>query len=205
MEQNVKNNSNNNNELSWFFSQLAAEKKKVVMAICLLTLMIFMWVRVFNDKGPQTADASAGLDEVNTAGANQKSKICFVELPNIMGRNDVLSRDFFTVRDWDEFVAGANGRNMVGIKEINLGLEYDGEEDVKRAAEKLRLEAIGFGRNPQAFINDKLLVVGDVLIVKDGVDTYEFKITEIEENKVFVRCGEAEITLKLVQPVEMAE
>ncbi len=200
MEQNVKNNSG---EVSWFFSRLAAEKKKVASVVCLLALMTFMWARVLSDKGPKTAGAATGIDQIYAETANQE-KITFVELPNVIGRNDVLTRDFFKVEDWRDFAADADGKNLVGIHELNLG--DDGAEDnIRRVAGKLRLEAIGFGKNPQAFINDKLLVVGDVLVVRDGVDIYEFKITGIEENKVSVMCGKAEITLKLSQSIEMFE
>lgn len=173
--------------------------------MCLIVLMIFMWVRVISDKGPNTAAAAAALDEISTQTANRKTKIIFVELPNVAGRNDMLTRDFFKVTDWRDFAAGMDAKNRVGIRELNLGTDDTAEQEIRRIAGKLRLEVIGFGKNPQAFINDKLLVVGDVLIVKDGVDVYEFKINGIEENKVFVTCGEAEITLKLAQPMEMFE
>ncbi len=198
MEQNVKNNGG---EVSWFLSRLAAEKKKVVSVVCLLVLMTFMWARVLSDKGPQTAGAATGIDQIYAETTNQE-KIIFVELPNVTGRNDVLTRDFFKVADWRNFAANADGKNLVGIHELNLG-DDGAEDDIRRVAGKLRLEAIGFGKNPQAFINDKLLVIGDVLVVRDGVDIYEFKITGIEENKVSVMCGKAEITLKLAQQIEM--
>ena len=82
----------------------------------------------------------------------------------------------------------------------------DGREEViRRVAEKLKLEAIGLGKNPQAFINDKLLSVGDKWLVKDRGDMYECEVVRIGENTVFIRCGEAEITLKLTQVIEVAD
>ena len=55
------------------------------------------------------------------------------------------------------------------------------------------------GKNPRVLINDKLLSVGDKLLVADGADTYEFEVVGIEEKKVSIRCSEAEITLRLTQ------
>jgi len=83
--------------------------------------------------------------------------------------------------------------------EVNVVSRNGDEEIARRVAEKLKLEAIGLGKNPQAFINDKLLAVGDKLLVVDGADTYECEVVGIEEKMVFIRCGEAEITLRLTQ------
>ena len=81
----------------------------------------------------------------------------------------------------------------------------DGSEEViRRIAEKLKLEAIGLGKNPQAFINDKLLSAGDKLLVRDKIDVYECEVVEIRENTVLIRCGEAKITLRLTQDIKAA-
>ena len=88
-------------------------------------------------------------------------------------------------------------------REVSLVSRDGNREYVNGVAEKLRLEAIGLGENPQAFINDKLLGVGDKLLVRDGVSTYECELIGIEENAVFIRCGEEEIQLKLTQKVEV--
>ena len=58
------------------------------------------------------------------------------------------------------------------------------------------------GESPQAFINDVLLSVGDKLPVRDGDNTYECEVIRIEENKVFIRCGQTEIQLKLAETIE---
>ena len=57
-------------------------------------------------------------------------------------------------------------------------------------------------RTPQAFINDKLLLVGDKLSVQEGDNVYEFEVVEIRENMVLVKCKDAEITLKLAKVIE---
>ncbi len=185
MRQNVRNNGKGANRL---FSQLAAEKKKSVAALCLIALMAFMWVRVLMKKTPESAKAAVGQEEVkpNTS----ELKISFIELPEVAGRNDALTRDFFAANDWQSFMSGG---------EVNVVSRDGDEEIIKRVAKKLKLEAIGLGKNPQAFINDKLLAVGDKLLVAEGADTYECEVVGIEEKTVSIRCGEAEITLKLTQ------
>ena len=81
-----------------------------------------------------------------------------------------------------------------------MGVSKNGSEGgIRRVAEKLKLEAILLGENPQVFINDKLLSTGDKLFVKDGPNTYECEVVGIEQTKVFVRCGRAKITLKLTE------
>ena len=197
MEQNVKNTVNGANRL---VGRLAAEKKKTVTALCLIALMVFMWARVLGKKTPVTAAASQRQENVQQD-VNVELKISFIELPKIPGRNDVLTRDFFAADGWRNFL----------INEKNPGNEVSGpkggnEEVVRRVAEKLKLEAIGLDGNPQAFINGKLLSVGDKLLVRNGGNKYECEVVGIEENMVVIKCLEleAEITLKLTKVIEVA-
>jgi len=185
MKQNVRSDGKGANRV---FSRLAAEKKKSIVALCLIALMGFMWVRVLVRKTPKSAEAAVGQEEVKSN--TSELKISFIELPEVAGRNDALTRDFFAANDWQGFMSGG---------EVNV-VPGDGDEEIiKRIAEIIKLEAIVLGKNPQAFINDKLLSVGDRLLVVDGVDTYEFEVVGIEEKTVFIRCGEMEITLELTQ------
>ena len=185
MKQNVRGDGKGANRV---FSRLAAEKKKSIVALCLIALMGFMWVRVLLRKTPKSAEAAVGQEEVKSS--TSELKISFIELPEVAGRNDALTRDFFAANDWQSFMSGG---------EVNVVSRDGDEEIIKRVAEKLKLEAITLGKNPQAFINDKLLAVGDKLLVAEGADTYECEVVGIEEKTVFIRCGEMEITLKLTQ------
>ena len=175
MEQNAKNTVNGANRL---VGRLAAEKKKTVTALCLIALLIFMWVRVLGKKTPVTAAASQRKENVDqdVLGSNVELKISFIELPKVPGRNDVLTRDFFAADGWRNFIG--NEKNPGNEVSVKGGIE----EDVKRAAKLLKLEAIVIGSdgNPQAFINGKLLSVGDKLIVRDGADKYEYEVVGIE-------------------------
>lgn len=195
MKPNLKNDVNRQNRL---FSQFAAQKKKTIIALCLIGLMAFMWVRVLGKKTQQSAEAAmiaqqAGLE----AQSNPQLKISFIDLPKVTGRNDVLTRNFFDAKDWRSFLAEKEGENLTVGQEGNIVSGDDSEGIVRRIAQQLKLRAIGFGKNPQAFINNKLLGVGDKLFVTVGVNSYECQIVAIEENMVLVGFGQAKIKLKL--------
>ena len=172
-----------------------AENKKNVLALCLIAVLVFMWVILVGKKAPETDEAALRQKEAAREQSNSQLKISFIELPKVPGRNDVLTRNFFASGSWQDFIRG-------GTKEANVVSGDGSEEVVRRVAEKLRLEAIGLGGKPQAFINDKLLSVGDKLLIRDGGKTFECEVTVIEENAVFIRCGEAEIKLKLTEAIE---
>ena len=196
MRQNARNSGNIANRL---FNQLAVQKKKTVLALCLITLMAFMWIRVLTRKAPQAAKAGllAGQMDVETQ-SEPELKISFIELPQAAGRNDVITRDFFDSDGWQDFVDG-QGRKSTGVEEVDIISKEGDQEVIRRVAEKLNLEAIVLSENPQAFINDKLLSVGDKTLVGDGTNRYECEVVEIKENTVVMRCRESRITLKLTQ------
>ncbi len=183
MKTNIDKTDNGLNQL---LNQLAAQKKKGVIAAALIVLMIFMWVRLLSDKGPKNVHAAvtgSGLSE-----AAQKLKVKFIKLPFVQGRHDVLARDFFKM-DGQFF-----GRSEASIVSIDGGID-----GVREVAQGLRLDAISTGTQPEAFINDRLVKVGDTVLV-EGSKTYECEIVSIKENVVLVKYGEAEIELKLKQP-----
>ncbi|MHC4426265.1 MAG: hypothetical protein ACYSYV_09230 [Planctomycetota bacterium] len=201
MRQDVRNSGNGAKRL---FERLAAEKKKSVIALCLITVMVLMWVKALTKKAPAGAEAAPVTEQSSVEGpSNPESKISFIELPKVAGRNDVIARDFFASNGWRHFVDG-QGQKSVGIQEVNIVSKDGSKEVVKKVAEKLKLQAIMVSRNPRAFINDKVLSVGDKVLIDDGVGTYEFEVVEIKENAVVIDCREAEITLKLM-PVSMTD
>ena len=179
-------------------SQLAVEKKKTVTALCLIVLMAFMWIKVLVGKTPQTAHGGLPTQSAtsNLPGPDSQLQISFVQLPKVKGRNDVLARDFFAANDWADFLRGGEG--LTGVREVDIQ-KGGSEETARRIARSLKLEAIGLGENPQAFINDKILSVGDKFRIGDGIGEYECEVVAIEEDTVLVRCGEVEVRLKFVQ------
>jgi hypothetical protein len=177
--------------------QLAAEKKKAVTASCLIVLMAFMWVRVLTKKAPEASEAAQITDQLNFEDTtNQELNVSFIDLPRVAGRNDVITRDFFASDGWRHFGSGKE-RNLAVIEEVNVVSGNGNEEVIRKVAEKLKLEAIVvLGRNPRAYVNNKVVSVGDKVLIRDGIDKYECEVIEIEENKVVIKCREAKVTLK---------
>ncbi|MEE9371196.1 MAG: hypothetical protein V3W45_06985 [Sedimentisphaerales bacterium] len=194
MKRNLQNNVSGANRAS---GRLAINKKKAVFALCLIAVMVFMWVRVLTRKSPQSAAASSVAEEIKLIGQSdtESLKLSFIELPKVKGRNDVLARDFFTVKNWQDFLR--EGKGVGDRREVDVVSRNGNEEVARKIAEKLKLGAIVMGKNPRAFVNDKLLAVGDKMLIQDGVNIYECEIVEIEEKTVLLRCGQAEIRLKL--------
>ena len=173
-----------------WLEQLLAERRKLVPALCLLVLMTFMWVRVIFDKKPHSATARARDSQQQDEAVESEIEISLVELVSIKGRNDVLSRDFFAVND----------ERLGGIQQVSGQGGLLGQ-----VAAKLKLQAIGGGDNPQAFINNKLLNVGDKLSISHASSLYECEVVRIEENMVVVKCREAEIKLILAPEIEVVD
>jgi len=182
--------------------QVTAEKKKAVVASCLVAVMAIMWVRVLTKQAPEAAEAAFVTEQLNVEGAvNQNLHVSFIELPQVAGRNDVINRNFFASNDWRYFEGGKE-RNLAVIEEVNIVSKNGNEEVIRKIAEKLKLEAIVvLSNNPRAFINNKVISVGDKVLIRDGVDIYECEVIEIQEkeNKVVIKCREAEVTLRLTQ------
>ena len=188
-EKNNKNVGIKNNKL---VRQLGADKKKTVTAICLVLLMFFMWVKALSKDETNTASA-ATLNKAKAAQqADKEVKLSFVELPNIEGRNDSLTRDFFSVDNWGNLNRGSSS----GVKIFS---QNDKEDSVKHIILKLKLEAIDIGEKPRAFINERLLGIGDTFLINDKDESYKCEVIEIEENKVFLKYEDIEIELKFAQ------
>jgi hypothetical protein len=195
----MRRNDNHSSHFSgWLLSRFAAEKKKAVITACLVIVMTFMWIRVLTNSTPETAGAAQPSELLNGEKPSEPPvKVSFVELPEEPGRNDVIKRDFFASDGWRHFVGGR--RKFADIEEVNILSQNGSEEAIKKVAAKLRLEATMVSNNPRAFINNKVVSVGDRTLVSDGNDQYECEVVAIEENTVKIKCREAEITLKLVQ------
>ena len=182
------------------FGPLAAEKKKAAAASCLIVVMVIMWAKVLTKQAPEAAEAALTTEQLSEEGSSdQEIKVSFIELPQVAGRNDVITRDFFASDGWRHF-DDEQERSLAVIEKVNIVSKNGNEEVIRKVAEKLKLEAIVvLSNNPRAFINDKVVSVGEKVLIRDGVDTYECEVIEIEENMVVIKCREAEVTLKLTQ------
>jgi hypothetical protein len=178
---------------------LTADKKKTVLALCLIVLMVFMWVKMLTRTSPKAAEARMVEELIEAQNQSEpEMKISFIELPNLAGRNDLITRDFFASNDWQDFVNG-KGPKSVGVEKIDIVSKDDDQEVIQKVADNLMLEAIVSSEEPLAFINDKVLRVGEKLFVSDGIENHECEVVEIKENIVVMKCRESMITLKLTQ------
>jgi hypothetical protein len=179
---------------------LVAEKKKAVAASCLIVVMAIMWIKVLTNKGPEAAKAAITAEQLISEDTSaQELNVSFIKLPQVPGRNDVITRDFFASYDWRHF-KGNKKRNLAVIEEVNVVSKDGNEEVIRKVAEKLKLEAIVVLSNkPRAFINNKVISMGEKVLIRDGIETYECEVIEIKENVVVIKCGEAEVTLKLTE------
>ena len=187
MKETIKNSWQ---DVGSLMGRLNARKKKTAVAVCMILVMVFMWVKVLLPNAPGSAAADVVDDTVQQS--QSKLKIIYVPLPVVAGRNDTLARDFFAIGDG--FISGGAVVNVISGSET--------EELIRRIAEKLKLEVIVSGENPQAFINDVLVSKDDKLVVKEGENEYEFVVVKIGQDTVFIRCQETEIALKLAPATE---
>lgn len=174
-------------EINSIIDRLAAEKKKSIIVASLIAVMVFMWIRVFSTNTTNSAKGNLTVQKEGREQVDSYVEISFVELPNVKGRHNVLTRDFFKV----------NEQGLRANKGVHVLRNNGGEELSKQIAGKLKLEAIMLDKQNQAFINNKLLSVGDSLTVSDGVEDYKCEVIRIEKSKVFILCDEAKVSLTL--------
>ena len=193
----MKNIRTNNAGAGKILARLGEEKKKSVAALCLISVMAFMWIRVLTGKTPQGAEGAPATDPPSTENApSEEYKVSFVELPKVAGRNDVIVRDFFASNGWQHFV-DRQGRKPGDIEEVSIVSKNGNEEVIRRVAEKLKLEATIVGGIPRALINGEPRNVGDKIPISDGANTYECEVIEIRDKAVVIKCREAEIRLSI--------
>ncbi|MBN2590245.1 MAG: hypothetical protein JXA96_10320 [Sedimentisphaerales bacterium] len=191
-----KNKRHSENNSVGIVCRLATEKKKTVLAVCLVVLMVFMWIKVLSGKKPESANAGISSGQMEKkVHLDSEASISYVDLPEIEGRNDTIKRDIFASNGWNAFANKNEG--VVVTREVNVVPGDVTESVIRKIAENLKLEAFIMGNNPRAYINDKILSVGDSLPVTDGTNKYECEVVLIENNSVVMRCGKAEVILKL--------
>ena len=95
-----------------------AEKKKIAIAALLIGVMAVMWGRILLKKPDAFRPARLRL-AIQTAAAEEmppKVKMTYVELPQVKGRNDMLTRDIFAGSRWEGLGAEANGARQISDK-----------------------------------------------------------------------------------------
>lgn len=194
MRQNAKNNNTER-----IITQMIIEKKKVVMALCLVAIMVLMWARVILKKAPKAAAAAQKTDQNDVEkDSGSDVDVTYIKLPQIEGRNDAITRDFFASNGWGDFFK-KDGESSNDNIEVD-GVSASDIEEIKRIVkDKLKLEAIGLGGNSRALINDKMLSKGEKISIRDRNREYECEVIEIRADSVVISCQETEVVLNLTK------
>lgn len=180
-------------------TDLLMDGKKTVLATALMIVMAVMWIRILVGNKPSSASAAPGEREsVATTDNRPVRKVRMVELPRVLGRNDCIGRDCFNIQEWAPARQSATGPGTSTDAEVPVVSVNRDQEVVRQVAQTLRLEAVSLrSENPQAFLNDRLLGVGDTLTVEYGSDCLEFEVLQISDNAVLVECKGIRLALKL--------
>ena len=185
--------------------RLAVDRKRAILASALLLVMGIMWFRVLTRRGPASARARATTADAGERLEVGSSHVRYVELPNVPGRNDDIKRDVFSGREWKCFQEHVPTSNISTEPEVRfVSSDQAKEVALRRFAQKLKLEAVLWSENPQAFVNDQLVRVGDGITARDGQDTCEFEVLRIFEDSVLIGCNGTQLTLNLVQYLDVS-
>ncbi len=181
----------NDNEITIYsrvLSQFAANKKKTVMAVSLICVMAFMWIRVFTKTEPKGAEAAISEQVLQESKKEKpRQRLTYIELPKIEGRHDVIRRDFFKINS--QFLGDESKAESKDKPEIEK------DEFLESVKKSLKVGAISFGEKPQAFINDQLVSAGDKVSILINEEEIEIEISEIKENVVRAKFGQRLIEL----------
>ena len=170
-------------------ARASAEKGKLLIAVVLIAVMAFMWIKVFTGKSAVTEAASAAAVKQDAA----QRAITYVPLPVAAGRNDTLKRNVFNCD-------GFGGKNAgTGDVAGGSGMSRD-KANIAKIAKTIKLNAIITGERPAAFINSQLATVGSVLPLRCDGQLYEFVVTKITENTALLSWRDFSITVRMAQP-----
>jgi len=187
---------------SQILDHLMIDRKKTTVALGLIAIMAIMWGRVLLGRRPGSAVAREPASRPAVQ-QEQPMKVRFVELPKLPGRNDSIERDFFAVQDRACLRQNAGARNPSTDPEVRVVSPDHAQEVIRRIAQRLKVEAVLWSENPQAFINDQLRRVGEKITMKEGTGSFEFEVLRIYEDSVLVGCNGTQLTLKLAQDLEV--
>ena len=182
---------------------LLMDGKKTVLASSLILVMGIMWIRVLIGHKPGSAVAAAPQTQAAPVKQRESARVRLVELPKIPGRHDGIQKDCFSMRDRPPFRPSAAVQHTGTVPEVPVVSPHHDQEVVQQVAQTLKLEAVIRDGTPRAFVNDRLLNVGDRFTVERGADFLEFEVLWIYEDSVLVECNGIQLTLKLAQYVDV--
>lgn len=178
--------------------RVVESKRKIYVAGALVAVMAFMWIRVFvSDKaGPENADATVAQSILESGEQVEEVKISYIDLAVVPGRNDVLTHDIFGFRSFN------SDDEEPKIEAVDAGPEQDDQQQYKellsQAARKVELNAIIVGVNgkkSEAFIGNKLMLVGQTFDVVHNEKQFTFTVSQISKNKVVLKWNELSVAI----------
>ncbi|RKY11689.1 MAG: hypothetical protein DRP52_05570 [Planctomycetota bacterium] len=187
---------------------LQSMSPKVMAMTVLLVVMAILWGRVLlmGKGGPAAADAQ-GQTSTQEMVSDLPLRIEPVELPVLPGRNDRVSNDMFSAKNWTAFELNQNQRAASGG--VKIGTEGDSElrhrASLERIAGRIKLEAVICdvqNRPFQAFVDDKILSVGSTLTVQEGPDQFVLSLKEISKKEVTFLWNDISVILKMAETFE---
>jgi hypothetical protein len=179
--------------------RIPAISRKAVIAIGLIIVMLFMWIRLFmsGESGPDKASGGSISPVPLSVFGPSDTALTRIELPIVAGRNDDISNEMFTKDGWD----GSEGKKVT--VETNSGADLDlksQETRIRELAGSLHLGAIiegGDVKGYEAFIDGELISVGSKLPVSQEGRTYEFTVVNVLKDRVILKWKEFTIAIKM--------
>ena len=173
---------------------------KTVLAIILVIMLVFMWMRIFINKGKNVDEAAAAMEQLHAQQENNDTtdfNLVYVELPFEKGRHDAIENDLFVPKDFYEKQKPSEVKTNTGNDKGRIS-----KNQVSAILRHLDVGAI-IKRNDspgyKAFINGNLLKDGEILSVKFGGNSFELKVLEILSDEVIFDCNETIISFKMSQ------
>ena len=187
----------NLNSGSGLISASSAERKKYIIVACLVVVMLALWIKVFLNKQPSevsagTEDANANSELVETSSATtEDTRIEYLPLPFEQGRNNILLRDLFNVKQWSDLTENSLANDEVKLVKEQV-VESDNIQDrkviVDEAAKRIYLAMIISGQEHEAFVNDHIVKKDDQIKVKLNNEEFLFDVKEINDSSMVLNC-----------------
>jgi hypothetical protein len=179
---------------------------KIILAVVLIGVMGFLWIRVFLRGKPAAASAKPATSKASQTAAAVKSapavRLSYVPLAVVPGRQDRLARDLFSVPDSAVFPWQQKAVPQAEQPNAVTPIEDPWDKQIRPFMERIVVDAIGTDPKgtAQAFIQDRFLSIGDVLSLKQGQQQYELKVKEIHSNSVVLEWQDHAVILRMSEP-----
>jgi len=170
--------------------------RRTLVIVPLGALVMLVAVTVMRHRLPHAAQARSYQASVTDGSDSEGKESSFVCLPQIPGRHDRITEDFF-VRQKDSTPTHESTPSDRGLAPAVVLASADPDALHSDLRDALQLKAIMLGPSPCALINDELVTLGDT-VPFDGFVEHEYKVVAINENSVVLMWGTAKTVLQIV-------